>query len=88
MIVEGKACVMTEEAMQCTSEQLIRSRSYQLWEREGRPAGRSEEYWFRAKNEIEEEMERQWRAIGLEAETVPFVPSRLAISQRPVRNAA
>jgi hypothetical protein len=79
---------MVGEATKCTSEQMIRVRSYLLWELEGRPAGRSEEYWFRAKIEIEEEMEREWRAIGLEAETVPFVPSRPAISQRPVRNVA
>jgi hypothetical protein len=79
---------MAGEDRKSTSEQIIRVRSYLLWENEGRQEGRSEEYWFRAKIEIEEEMERQWLAIGLEAETVPFVPSRPAISQRPVRNAA
>ena len=69
-----------------TSEQLIRIRSYLLWERDGRPEGRAEEYWFRAKQEIDEDIERQWRAIGLEAETAHYVPSRPAISPRPVRS--
>jgi hypothetical protein len=68
-----------------TSEQLIRIRSYLLWERDGCPQGRSEEYWFRAKSEIDEETDKQWRAIGFEAEMVRFVPPRPAIAQRPVR---
>jgi len=68
-----------------TSEQLIRIRSYLLWERDGRPQGRAEEYWFRAKDEIDADIERQWRAIGLEAETEHYVPSRPAITPRPVR---
>jgi hypothetical protein len=68
-----------------TSEQLIRIRSYQLWERDGCPQGRSEEYWFRAKCEIDEEMDKQWRAIGFEAELVHYVPPRPAISKRPLR---
>jgi hypothetical protein len=68
-----------------TSEQLIRIRSYLLWEHDGCPQGCSEEYWFRAKNEIDEETEKQWRAIGFEAELVHFVPPRPAITKRPVR---
>jgi hypothetical protein len=68
-----------------TSEQLIRIRSYLLWERDGCPYGRSEEYWFRAKCEIDEEIERQWRAIGLEIDVEPIVPPRPPISKRPLR---
>lgn len=30
-------------------EDLIRQRSYQIWEEEGCPDGRAQEHWFRAK---------------------------------------
>jgi hypothetical protein len=33
-------------------ERLIRERAYEIWEREGRPAGRSEEHWRQAAAEI------------------------------------
>jgi Protein of unknown function (DUF2934) len=38
-----------------TSEDLherIRQRAYLIWEREGRPEGRAEEYWARAEAEV------------------------------------
>jgi hypothetical protein len=31
----------------------IREHAHKLWEREGRPEGRSEEFWHQAKNELE-----------------------------------
>jgi hypothetical protein len=34
-------------------ERMIREHAYQLWDRAGRPEGRSEEYWFAAKAECE-----------------------------------
>ena len=30
------------------TEQLIRERAYVLWDKDGRPEGRAEEYWRRA----------------------------------------
>lgn len=33
-------------------EHAIRERAYQLWESEGRPQGREEEYWRRAEQEL------------------------------------
>ena len=33
----------------------IRARAYALWEAEGRPEGRSEEYWHRAQELIQDE---------------------------------
>jgi len=36
------------DGQQKTLEQLIRERAYQLWEMEGRPEGRQDEYWRRA----------------------------------------
>ena len=34
------------------TEEEVRLRSYFIWEREGRPMGRSWEHWFRAKEEL------------------------------------
>jgi Protein of unknown function (DUF2934) len=34
------------------TRQEIQLRSYQIWEREGRPAGRDKEHWFRAEREL------------------------------------
>jgi hypothetical protein len=36
-------------------EQAIRERAFLLWELEGRPEGREEEYWHRARERIEAE---------------------------------
>ncbi len=37
------------------SEGLIRERAYLLWEEAGCPEGRSEDFWFRARDEVEGE---------------------------------
>ncbi|MBW7835993.1 MAG: DUF2934 domain-containing protein [Sphingomonadales bacterium] len=37
------------------TEEEVRLRSYFIWEREGRPMGRSWEHWFRAKEELSAE---------------------------------
>ncbi|RIK93712.1 MAG: DUF2934 domain-containing protein [Proteobacteria bacterium] len=37
------------------TEEEVRLRSYFIWEREGRPLGRSWEHWFRAKEELNAE---------------------------------
>jgi Protein of unknown function (DUF2934) len=34
------------------TERLIRQRAYALWEYDGRPEGRADEYWRRAEEEI------------------------------------
>ncbi len=36
-------------------EQRIRERAYSLWEEEGRPEGRADEFWERARKLIEAE---------------------------------
>ena len=36
-------------------EQKIRRRAYELWEQDGRPAGRDDDYWHRAEREIDVE---------------------------------
>lgn len=36
-------------------EHRIRHRAYLMWEAEGRPEGRSDDYWYRARERIEAE---------------------------------
>jgi hypothetical protein len=38
-----------------TIEDRVRDRAYALWEKDGRPDGRSEEYWQQARSEVEAE---------------------------------
>ena len=38
--------------MQGVTHDKIELRAYELWEQEGRPFGRSEEFWFRATTEL------------------------------------
>ena len=38
--------------MQAMTEDKIQARAYELWELEGRPHGRAEEFWFRATTEL------------------------------------
>ena len=41
--------------MHIPSEQAIRERAYQLWENDGRPDGRSVDYWLEAARQLEDE---------------------------------
>ncbi len=68
------------------SEDEIRTRSYLLWEREGCQDGKSEEYWLRAKTELEAEMEAKWHAASMEGEATGFVLPVLPISTPPARS--
>lgn len=64
------------------SEEAIRLRSYQIWEREGRPDGRAAEHWAQAKAELLEELQEVSMA-GLSADVV--LP-RLPVSTPPHRS--
>lgn len=59
----------------------ISARSYVLWEREGCIEGRSEEYWERARHEVEIELLDE----AIEGNSPEIVLPTLRISQRPVR---
>jgi len=89
---EGQENVMPTIQQPTPSDEQIRTRSYLLWEREGRQDGKSEEYWQRAKTELEVEMEAQWHAASMEAsmegETTGFVLPVLPISTPPSRSVA
>jgi hypothetical protein len=72
------------------SEEQIQTRSYLIWEREGRQDGKSEEYWLRAKAEMEAELEAKWHAASMaasmEGETTSFVLPVLPISTPPSKS--
>ena len=38
-----------------TIEDRVRDRAYALWEKDGRPDGRSDEYWQQARSEVDAE---------------------------------
>ena len=52
------------------SEDAVRKRAYDIWEREGRPHGRDFEHWVRAQ-------------VELTAEVIPAADIRLAAPPRP-----
>lgn len=85
---EGQETVMPTNQHPSPSEEQIRIRSYHLWEREGRQDGKSEEYWLRAKAELEAEFEAKWHAASMEGETTTFVLPVLPISIPPARSVA
>jgi hypothetical protein len=45
-------------------QQMIREHAYQLWDRAGRPNGRSDEFWFAAKAEFEHKERTGERRLG------------------------
>ena len=89
---EGQETAMPNDQQPTPSEEQIRNRAYLLWEREGCQNGKAEEYWQRAKAELEAEMEAKWHAASIEAsmegETTSFVLPVLPISTPPSRSVA
>lgn len=77
---------MTNDQKPTPSEEEIRTRSYLIWEREGCLNGKSEEYWQRAKAELEAELEANWQAASMEGETTAFVLPVLPISTPPAKS--
>ncbi len=82
----GQESVMPNDSRPTPSEEEIRTRSYLIWEREGCQDGKSEEYWLRAKFELEAELEANWHAASMEGETTAFVLPVLPISTQPSRS--
>lgn len=81
MTYEKHPTVLPPETIEPT-EEAIRLRSYQIWEREGRPEGCSQEHWAYAKAELEAEMQE----ASLAGITADIVLPRLHVSTPPVRS--
>jgi len=89
---EGQETAMPTNQQPTPSDEQIRDRAYLMWEREGKQDGKSEEYWLRAKAELEIEIDAKWHAASIEAsmegETTGFVLPVLPISTPPSRSVA
>ena len=57
---------------QPTDEQ-IQTRAYYLWEADGRPHGRDQEYWHRAKKELIARQNSTPHANGAAKQAVPMI---------------
>ena len=65
-----------------TIEDRVRDRAYALWEKNGRPDGRSDEYWQRARSEVQaEEAEPGSKVLTIRRGNANY---RLSVLKRPV----
>jgi hypothetical protein len=64
------------------SEEDIRTRSHEIWEQEGRPKGKAEIHWLKAKKELEEEFLAECAAY-VDGKSTTFVIPLLQIPSPP-----
>jgi hypothetical protein len=67
------------EVVEMVPEEAVRQRSYEIWQREGRPEGKALEHWLQAQSELE--AERRRREFRVEYHTILY---RLDERQRVV----
>jgi len=65
------------------SEEAIRRRAYEIWEREGR-AGDPHDHWYRAERELNQSQSEQSSATVEEAPTAAAVEAVQAVSEKPM----
>ena len=53
-----------DRSMESPTEKQILNRAYEIWERNGRPQGREDEFWHQAEQELRAEEERGDPAKG------------------------
>jgi hypothetical protein len=65
---------MAEEEVQMHTpqEDEIRARAYALWQREGSPEGRHEEFWHQAQRELSEEADLDTSKANAEVDRPPL----------------
>jgi hypothetical protein len=63
-------------------DELVRQRSYEIWQREGCPHGLSAQHWFQAKIELESQL-RAERFATVQIEYRQMVSPRPAITNPP-----
>jgi hypothetical protein len=69
--------------MMTIPDELIRQRSYEIWQREGCPHGMAGEHWVQAKTELEVEL----RAIAARGARFPIVdgdPHQVVVARPPI----
>ena len=71
------------------SEDIIRMRSYLIWQHEGCPHGKDLAHWLRAKAELEAELHKGEQHTGPQLRRpLAFVMPRIPISKPPCRRSA
>lgn len=53
-------------------DDVIRRRAYHIWEEEGRPEGRHDEHWHRAREEIERQFHHDTAHAGEDADRLKY----------------
>jgi hypothetical protein len=68
------------------SEEQIRTLAFHLWEQDGSPEGRADEYWEKARQQlgVEGSVQDEKAVNGSEAETAGFGEEPEATSTRPL----
>lgn len=62
---------MIKSKMLSVSEAKISLRAYQIWEAEGKPAGKDFEHWLRAEAELAGDAATKKSAVGKKASSMP-----------------
>jgi len=65
------------------SEESISRRSYEIWQREGRPEGKALEHWLKAKTELEQQPKRNIRIFEYHATLYRFEEWQRVVQPRP-----
>jgi hypothetical protein len=79
---EERTAAMPFRKQPVPSDESIRARANMIWEREGRPEGKAEVHWLRAKAELEDEFHAECAAY-VEGKPATYVLPLLEISSPP-----
>jgi Protein of unknown function (DUF2934) len=72
--------------MKIPSEQSIRERAYKLWEQDGRPDGRSVDYWLQAARELEDEATAPAVPAAVTADKPRYAAKKTSAQPTPPRS--
>src|SRR5579884_2450822 len=78
-----KAFIAQEECAMNIPDELIRKRSYEIWQQAGCPHGLSLQHWYQAKAELESQFLRTERLTAIEGDYRQIVSPRPSISYPP-----
>ncbi|MCB5175907.1 DUF2934 domain-containing protein [Microvirga lenta] len=68
------------------SEEMIRQKAYEIWEREGR-TGDPQDHWYRAERELSDAAQERTAATVEDAPPVAAVSAKEAVSDQPAEEA-
>lgn len=53
-------------------EDAIRRRAYEIWEEQGRPIGRHDEHWMRARDEVQRQFDQETETAGKDPDRLKY----------------